>query len=151
MLHMRTRHWTLSRIRDSNKVWVRRAFFKEYDLERQMETDSRNRALLQRIPNDATLMTRLPLNVLAALVMPFLIHSTVHLRSLNFTYPSRIEQLLWRISAIILASLSAVGIGIIHMLDSFDYQADTTEVGSGSSFSWNSHGIENNRKLLIYP
>ncbi|GAW20311.1 hypothetical protein ANO14919_098130 [Xylariales sp. No.14919] len=54
----------------SDKVWERRPSFKRYDLERQMEADSRNRARLQRIPNDAILTKRLPLNVLAALVIP---------------------------------------------------------------------------------
>ncbi|KAI0416308.1 hypothetical protein F5X98DRAFT_388081 [Xylaria grammica] len=112
----------LDLILDSDKVWERRPSFKRYDLERQMEADSRNRARLQRIRNDAILTKRLPLDVLAALVIPPLIHSTVHLLGWNFAYPSSIEQLLWRISAVALASVSAVGIGIIHMLDLFGYQ-----------------------------
>ncbi|KAI0536509.1 hypothetical protein GGR58DRAFT_514480 [Xylaria digitata] len=109
-------------IQDSDKFWERRPFFKKYDLERQMETDNPNRTRSQRIPNDAVVTTRLPLNVLAALVIPSLIHSAVHLLGWNFTYPSSIEQLLWRISAVILASISAVSVGIVHMLVTIGYQ-----------------------------
>ncbi|KAI1749086.1 hypothetical protein F4782DRAFT_316413 [Xylaria castorea] len=109
-------------VQDSNKVWERRSFFREYDLERQMETNSRTRTRLQRIPDDAILPTRLPLHVLVMLVVPSLIHSGIHLLGWNFAYPSRIEQLLWRISAVILTSVSAISLGMIRILAIFGYQ-----------------------------
>ncbi|KAI0104266.1 hypothetical protein GGR51DRAFT_229503 [Nemania sp. FL0031] len=110
-------------IPDPDKFWERNPSLKDYDLERQMEAGSQDRARLQRVPDDAILMTaRLPSNVLVALIIPSLIHSTVHLLGWNFAYPSSVEQLLWRISVVTLASVSAVAVGIIHMLDTFGYQ-----------------------------
>ncbi|KAI1733761.1 hypothetical protein F4680DRAFT_379272 [Xylaria scruposa] len=109
-------------IQDSSRVWERRSCFKEYDLERQVETNSYNKTRLQRIPDDAILPTRLPPNVLAMLVIPSLIHSGIHLLGWNFAYPSSIEQLLWRISAVILASVSAVSVGMVRILATLGYR-----------------------------
>ncbi|TRX91898.1 hypothetical protein FHL15_007217 [Xylaria flabelliformis] len=126
-------------IQDSNRVWERRSCFKEYDLERQMETNNNNKTRLQRIPDDAILPTKLPPNVLAMLVIPSLIHSGIHLLGWNFAYPSSIEQLLWRISAVILASVSAVSVGMVRILATLGYRGRY-------NLAW---GKEYNKNLVI--
>ena len=109
-------------VQDPSRVLGRRTALKDFDLERQTEPDSSNRTRLRRIPNDSVLTTSFPFNVLSALAIPALVHSAVHLLGWNFTYPSRIEQLLWRTSVVVLVSLSVIGIGTIHLLRTFGYQ-----------------------------
>ncbi|KAI1122871.1 hypothetical protein F5Y10DRAFT_286685 [Nemania abortiva] len=107
---------------NSNKFWQRRSFFDKYDFERQIKANGHNRTPFQRIPDDTLLPKTLPRNVLAVLIVAACVHSTIHLLGWNFAYPSSIEQLLWRTSTVILPSVSAVSLGITHVLAALGYQ-----------------------------
>jgi len=118
-------------IAKGDRTWERRRTFREYDLERQQtnkefviknDKSGPSQTRVQRIPNDAILMKKLPLSVLFALAIPSLIHSTVHLLGWNFTYPSSIERALWRTSAVILPSVSAVAVAIVRMMAIWGYR-----------------------------
>ncbi|KAI0203413.1 hypothetical protein F4808DRAFT_449344 [Astrocystis sublimbata] len=109
-------------VQDPTGTWARRQCFKTYDLELDPEANSCKNTRRQRIPNDSILMMRLPPIILAALVLPSLIHCTVLLLDWNFAFPTSTEQLLWRISTIFLATISVTIVGILQMVVRCDYQ-----------------------------
>ncbi|KAI1078668.1 hypothetical protein F5B20DRAFT_546863 [Whalleya microplaca] len=109
-------------IEKSNQTWERRKMFENFDLERQDQVVGTDRVPLQRIPDDAILPSQLPLPLLAALIIPSMIHSCIHLMGWNLPYPTKTEQLLWRISAVMLAGMSCISVGMVRVLAVLGYK-----------------------------
>ncbi|KAI1338363.1 hypothetical protein F5Y15DRAFT_386932 [Xylariaceae sp. FL0016] len=115
-------------VQKAAQVWERRRPFRSYDLEKQgpsvreEEEEEEKRTPVQRIPDDAILPTQLPLSVLASLVVPSMIHSCIHLLAWNQEFPTTTERLLWRISAVVLASVSCFSVGMVRVLAILGYR-----------------------------
>ncbi|KAI5924435.1 hypothetical protein F4810DRAFT_665452 [Camillea tinctor] len=109
-------------IQKATQVWERRDRYKNYDLDRQEPVIGGHQSPVKRVPNDSIMPSNLPLNVLAGLVIPSIIHSCIHLGAWNLAFPSEVEKLLWRISVIILASVSCVSIGLVRVLTIAGYR-----------------------------
>ncbi|KAI1500675.1 hypothetical protein F5X99DRAFT_232730 [Biscogniauxia marginata] len=83
---------------------------------------ARDQSPVQRTPNDLIISYKLPLSMLATLVIPSMIHSAIHLVAWNLAFPSEIENALWKMSGIILASVSCFSIGLVRRLIMIGYQ-----------------------------
>ncbi|KAK3939976.1 hypothetical protein QBC46DRAFT_354517 [Diplogelasinospora grovesii] len=99
-----------------------------------------------RIADDSILPgRRLPLKLLAMLIIPSLIHSSIHLVGWNLEFPTSLEQNLWRGSVIILASMSCVSVGMVRVLRVIGYQGEYSLV-----WVWvNADARESKRKSVI--
>lgn len=77
---------------------------------------------IRRIPDDAVLPSQLPLRLIIILFLVSILHSSIHLMGWNFDYPTRIEQQMWRASAVTLASMSCVVVGVVRVLGAVGYR-----------------------------
>ena len=108
--------------------WERRPMFADFDLERGVGVDEKRaavgmgRAPISRVPNDAILCSGLPARLLAALAIPSMIHSAIHLLGWNFQYPSEVERTLWRAATLSLLSVSGVSVGVVRILAVVGYK-----------------------------
>ena len=59
---------------------------------------------LRRIPDDAICPANLSTWDCVAVIVPSMLHSTIHLMGWNFTYPTLLEKYLWRASSLVLAA-----------------------------------------------
>ncbi|KAJ8124844.1 hypothetical protein O1611_g8797 [Lasiodiplodia mahajangana] len=107
---------------DSSRVYERRDLFRNFGLKGKAGTNTDIRTPLHRMPDDAILPAGIPLYVYAMLAIPSLIHSSIHLLAWNHAFPTTIEQTLWRISAISLASVSVVNFSIVRVLTLCGFQ-----------------------------
>lgn len=78
---------------------------------------------VQRVPDDATLPpTRISPKIILSLVLPSMLHSTIHLLGWDLEYPTDIERQLWRAAAVTLTAASCVSIAITRLLALVGYR-----------------------------
>ena len=80
------------------------------------------RGLRRRIPDDSILPIRMPLRLVVLLLIPSILHSTIHLVGWNHEFPTRAEQIIWRGSVIVLIVMSCLSVGIVRILGLVKYQ-----------------------------
>lgn len=78
---------------------------------------------VQRVPDDAILPpVRIPPKTILSLVLPSMLHSTIHLLGWDLQYPTDIERQLWRAAAVTLTAASCVSIAITRLLALVGYR-----------------------------
>lgn len=78
---------------------------------------------VQRVPDDATLPpTRIPAKIILSLILPSMLHSTIHLLGWDLEYPTDIERQLWRAAAVTLTAASCVSIAVTRLLALVGYR-----------------------------
>lgn len=75
-----------------------------------------------RIPDDSIMAVRLPTKMIALLLIPSLIHSSIHLAGWNHAFPTHTELILWRVCVILLAAMSSVSVGAVRILGITGYK-----------------------------
>ncbi|KAM7218890.1 hypothetical protein V8F06_005770 [Rhypophila decipiens] len=71
---------------------------------------------IKRIPDDAIMAVRLPTKMVGFLMIPSMIHCSIHLAGWNHQFPTETEKILWRIAVIILTVMSSVSVGAVRLL-----------------------------------
>ncbi|KAM7182635.1 hypothetical protein V8F33_014153 [Rhypophila sp. PSN 637] len=71
---------------------------------------------IKRIPDDAIMAVRLPTKMVGFLMIPSMIHCSIHLAGWNHHFPTETEKILWRIAVIILTVMSSVSVGAVRLL-----------------------------------
>lgn len=78
---------------------------------------------VQRVPDDATLPpARIPPKIILSLILPSMLHSTIHLLGWDLEYPTDIERQLWRAAAVTLTAASCVSIAVTRLLALVGYR-----------------------------
>lgn len=70
----------------------------------------------KRIPDDSIMAVRLPTKMVGFLMVPSLIHCSIHLAGWSHHFPTQIEQTLWRIAVVILTAMSSISVGAVRIL-----------------------------------
>ncbi|KAM7198907.1 hypothetical protein V8F20_005974 [Naviculisporaceae sp. PSN 640] len=70
----------------------------------------------KRIPDDSIMAVRLPTKMIGFLMVPSLIHCSIHLAGWNHHFPTQTEQTLWRIAVVILTAMSSISVGAVRIL-----------------------------------
>lgn len=70
----------------------------------------------KRIPDDRIMAVRLPTKMVGLLMVPSLIHCSIHLAGWNHQFPTKTEQTLWRIAVIVLTAMSSISVGAVRIL-----------------------------------
>ncbi|KAI1458768.1 hypothetical protein F4805DRAFT_474052 [Annulohypoxylon moriforme] len=112
----------LDSVANSTRFYKRRRTSRNFDLERG-DQDSITRRPLQRIPDDDFILC-LPVSLIYIITIPAMIHSSIHLAGWNFPFPTETEQLLWRISSVILTAGSTFCVGVIRLLTALGYRGE---------------------------
>lgn len=87
------------------------------------EYTTTQRQPVKRVPDDATLPpARIPPKIILSLVLPSMLHSTIHLLGWDLEYPTDIERQLWRAAAVTLTAASCVSIAITRLLALVGYR-----------------------------
>ncbi|POS75115.1 hypothetical protein DHEL01_v206492 [Diaporthe helianthi] len=78
---------------------------------------------VQRVPDDATLPpARISPKIILSLILPSMLHSTIHLLGWDLEYPTEIERQLWRAAAVTLTAASCVSIATTRLLALVGYR-----------------------------
>lgn len=102
--------------------WERRPMFRQFDLEKATSRHGDVRVPRGRIPDDEVISSPLPPRVMIALVIPSMIHSTIHLLAWNAHFPTELEKALWRVSALTLLVMSSLAVGMTRVLAAVGYR-----------------------------
>ncbi|KAK3321905.1 hypothetical protein B0H66DRAFT_531268 [Apodospora peruviana] len=76
----------------------------------------------RRIPDDSIMAVRLPTKMVVLLLVPSLIHSSIHLAGWNHEFPTQAEQTMWRIAVVMLAAMSSISVGAVRVMGLLGYQ-----------------------------
>ena len=76
----------------------------------------------RRIPDDSIMAVRLPTKMVVLLLVPSLIHSSIHLAGWNHHFPTHTELILWRVCVILLAAMSSISVGAVRLLGITGYK-----------------------------
>jgi hypothetical protein len=92
------------------------------DSDRTLLSTVSEKQLPPRIYDDAILPFGLSPLVLLSVVLPSMVHSTIHLLGWNFEYPTYAEKQLWRIASIVLTVMAAISVGGVRALTLSGYR-----------------------------